>query len=655
MVQTRRCSFSVPSLPSPSSRSGKNIVISADGAKNVKRRPLETTNTPKLPPRPSRIPNCSSSVHPSLAVPDSSRNKSSDVKVSALVCEPSEATESESTPADHFLHGFNIDNCSDLLSIPDPPSPELRWKRNKRRESSPLLRPLQELTNKVSIEGLEKKRPRKSFSTLQSAQNLVDASDELKRDEAEKASNADQKNITKRLRKMVSNVSYPVSQLCNTMEYEMNAIVVIPSLRQPKVQADNELQMKDLELPAHQKESNEEIFMDDSADFKRKPQTKRMSMLLPSDIYSDDHSGDNSAELIAANEYFQRLMNYKDPLPSKDNSYQLNRFKGVTFHEQNPVTAIALSTEITMQHGRSKLSSEMEIIRDFSRGYCSLSIFERDTSLEAREIERLTGYSLVPPSLKRRQALKTAKSPDGFDCISSCSNEILCTEERRAIILTMDPIMKLLDVRKHEELALLEKVTDCRVEKSRNNKHRYIHIPTGKRINPMEYKLRYLHALSSMKRDIRVSVRSFLDQYEEANKAPSDDIACGAVANGAVEVEPANLVRSGRLEGIGEDGFKKVEEEGTFGLTMKEVNFPTVTEMKESYEQFGQSTMAQARDANLTRQLLLPLPARDETSSDPNIAAAEANLWSAIDAALAIYSNEVLSIRASKVSVPANT
>jgi hypothetical protein len=45
---------------------------------------------------------------------------------------------------------------------------------------------------------------------------------------------------------------------------------------------------------------------------------------------------------------------------------------------------------------------------------------------------------------------------------------------------------------------------------------------------------------------------------------------------------------------------------------------------------------------------LLPLPSRDELSSDPEIAAAETKLWHSIDAALAIYSKEVMKIRGSR-------
>ena len=44
-------------------------------------------------------------------------------------------------------------------------------------------------------------------------------------------------------------------------------------------------------------------------------------------------------------------------------------------------------------------------------------------------------------------------------------------------------------------------------------------------------------------------------------------------------------------------------------------------------------------------QLLLPLPSRQDTSDDPEIAAAEQRLWSEIDQALERYSRQIIAIR----------
>jgi hypothetical protein len=51
----------------------------------------------------------------------------------------------------HFLQGIQLDSCSDLLSIPDPPSPG-KQVLNRRRMSSPLVRPFRDLSNEPHID-----------------------------------------------------------------------------------------------------------------------------------------------------------------------------------------------------------------------------------------------------------------------------------------------------------------------------------------------------------------------------------------------------------------------------------------------------------------------------------------------------------------------
>jgi hypothetical protein len=65
----------------------------------------------------------------------------------------------------HFLDGFNVDECFDVRSIPDPPSPE---PRHRRRLSSPnLARSLEDVTNQVSA-AKNNKRARRSLCHIPS-------------------------------------------------------------------------------------------------------------------------------------------------------------------------------------------------------------------------------------------------------------------------------------------------------------------------------------------------------------------------------------------------------------------------------------------------------------------------------------------------------
>jgi hypothetical protein len=65
----------------------------------------------------------------------------------------------------HFLDGFNVDDCFDVRSIPDPPSPEPRLRR---RLSSPHLpRSLEDVTNQGSV-AKSNKRVRRSLCHIPS-------------------------------------------------------------------------------------------------------------------------------------------------------------------------------------------------------------------------------------------------------------------------------------------------------------------------------------------------------------------------------------------------------------------------------------------------------------------------------------------------------
>ena len=49
-------------------------------------------------------------------------------------------------------------------------------------------------------------------------------------------------------------------------------------------------------------------------------------------------------------------------------------------------------------------------------------------------------------------------------------------------------------------------------------------------------------------------------------------------------------------------------------------------------------------ESSLFETQILPLPPRDQSSTDPDLAKAERRLWSRIDSALEDYSNEVVAI-----------
>ena len=667
MVQTRRCSFSVPSLPSssPSSRPAKVIGNGMkESARNQRRLQSETppSMTLNFPPRPPRAPNTNSNSNSNIR-----NNVVMKPKTSPLIpIVPSQSLNpTNSSPADHFLCGFNLDNCSDLLSIPDPPSPESQRKRNKRRESSPLLRPLQDLTNSGLSESLQKKRSRRSISTLPSPQNVTDLTNEQKRIVSTQVDSDQPRQPMQKRRKSLCRPLSPHLKLHNSDEVTTaDTRVMMPPLQTSQVQALEETKNTVNHMKHHNKPIvTKELCLDHLVDIRSKDRKKRHSFVLPNDMFADEtNNGDNSAEFKAANEYFRGLMSYKSNKAHSAKNYSEGHVSehALTFQELFPVADTKAKDNTTKHFQKSKLELEMDEIRRLAREYCLLPTVERDNSSYACDIERLTGYPLIPPTLKRFQTYNASKICDNIDPSESPIKARLDMENRRALLLTMGPVVTRLDQRKHQEVALLEKHTDCKVSKTRNNKYRYVHIPTGQRLDPNEYKYRYLDALGAMKKDIRSSIRHFLHDHGQIMGAKCDEVSAtlAAISDSKGNTTKIDRYSPNRLNKIGLEIADRGVEEGQCDdeMDLDESTSPadvrmckdssTAIEQRHSKEQPPQKYSAQTTPTN---DLILPLPSRDEISSDPQVAAVEIKLWNSIDVALAIYSKEVMAIRSRNV------
>ena len=650
MVQTRRCSFSVPSLPSssPSSRPAKVIENGMmESARNQRRLQSETlpTMTLNFPPKPPRAPNTNSRIRNPVVMK---------LKTSPLIpIVPSQPVNPiHSSPLDHFLCGVNLENCSDLLSIPDPPSPESQRKRNKRRESSPLMRPLQDLTNSGLSESLQKKRSRRSISTLPSPQQVADQTDKQKREVTIRVDSEQPQQPMHKRRKSLCHVPSP--HLSATVPTADTPSLIPPLRTSPAQSLENTMSTAD-----HTKHHNKPIVtmkscLDPLLDIKRKGERKRQSFFLPNDMYADEsNNGGNSVEFMAANEYFRSLMSYKSnkTRPAKNHSEgssSENDSKSASTFRELPLAAGSKEQGKTSKHDmKSKQELEMDEIKRLAREYCSLPTVERDTSSYSCDIERLTGYPLIPPTLKIRQMSNTAKLCNNVNPSESPNKAQLDIENRRALLLSMGPVVTRLDQKKHDDVALLEKHTDCKVTKSRNNKYRYVHIPTGQRLDPNEYKYRYLDALGAMKNDIRSSIRHFLHEHGQIQGTKPHEVFVTSAAISDSKDDTTRIGISGRAMEEGRPGDEMDLDESKFHTNVRMCNGTSIAiEQGDSKVQGQEKYRPQTTPTN---GLILPLPSRDEISSDPQVAAVEIKLWNSIDVALSIYSKELLVIRSRNV------
>ena len=241
-----------------------------------------------------------------------------------------------------------------------------------------------------------------------------------------------------------------------------------------------------------------------------------------------------------------------------------------------------MGKELTMEE-------RMERVRDAVRSLCSVPLDERYKSKDAALIEDLTGYPILSTIDRTRRNFERKKmrkmKPDEFSKAKHNS--------KRNIINGMGALVKKMEKRKKEQDYDLEQGTGCRVEKKKG-RYKYFNIESGERISSKKYQGLYLSRMreKQMEKECPKKAREY------------------------------KLSKS-RNYGNGEGG-KQTNNDGP-SERRHSVNVPKLEE--------GEMTVGQ-----------LPIPFRDEISSDPEIAEAQEKLFTLFDKALEEYSLEIMRI-----------
>ena len=693
----------------------------------------------------------------------------------------------------HFLRDVNLDHCSDMLSIPDPPSPPAlpQTKRNnpRRRQSSPMLRPLfRDVTNEeLLLSSSPRKRSRKSLCHVPSP-SINDESDGESLNEATKSSSAveeivvgSEENVLKFDTSMGSIICFdddddddddddgmavssskrqkrretmallpktltPLHQedysgeeeplegrgaqtkeetqtfadtpTYNVAAFELkdqnddddNALTLTrPSERQSMVLPSDDVvsfqnevanQVFGLEATKTVDLSPEEMDLTDDDDdvwTPRQRPTKRQSMVLPSDVallegfettheYFQDYQNDT---LIGVVPKENSVMYQK--MPAKHSPTQAeSRVQDIEMLEAAVVATPVLSAKEARAGPLD--GNKTELIRSLVREYCALPISGRQSSKQAEEIERLTSYSLIPPAARQRKETRN----NGVDLNWSGSPTTGYLMPKRELMLTLGALMELIEERKVLDTKKMEAQTQCRVHRSRSGKFRYFHIFTNGKVSPATYEQRYLAALERSKAESQKHIQDWIKRIEGRPCQPlwtGDDTKVMNLKNNdstVIDCEPYRGIQEndehntktlpptkdvaehsphsfGSVDIIVTDS--SLEPSASTLDKDKDDPLSAVVEKVGGYAQGNdtdsrmelvdassssptdsllQETELQGDDDDLT-DLLLPLPSRDEASTDPAIAAAEATLWAAIDSALETYSRQVIAIRKTRM------
>ncbi len=555
-------------------------------------------------------------VHPSSSKALSHRHRSSSQPRPSRTVQPlpprqmensiRSASQPRSSQNTHFLDGFNVDGCFDVRSIPDPPTPNSSRKRNRRRVSSAVLRPMSSMD--VDNRGNEQT----------AISNDIDGSDK-------KSS-----FVTRRKRKTLSHVPSPfVPEGEQKFELESN----ISSLPGSEERCDVEARSNSPQINLCRDEGE-----DESVKLSPKRRKKRQSMVIPRDLpLGEDGSSPNNA-LVSDSPNKTNVAANSSPKAKKE-------FVPLDF-------------------------KSMQNLRSLVRGYCSLSSGDKQGSNEAKEILAMTGYALPQKAiatddgnnsmalLSNRRAVIKKIAPVLQQLESRKKQDVKSWEDKTQCRVTKSDRSgryKYYDVETNKKVG------------SQEYKRRYISVLEHERPDRELRARKWMDELNHPNtfHAIKEAEKFEYPSYEEQNQL---DIIEMQQKEAFLPPRNTNLARdrdfvtieSTRDEMAEIAEITEASSEDTDDNSRESISpNPDTTELveavsindalprsehEESCDDIPPGYDAVGNDD--TEPIpLLPLPSKDSESMDPEIAAAEKRLWDKIDLALHEYSGEVMMIQ----------
>ena len=618
--------------------------------KNVKRRASFSHLPPSLPKLP---PSVSLQRPPRVRAFGQSSNSISTAgptKQSSSITQEPTATKEKSH---HFLKGFNLDSCQDLLSIPDPPSPKSKPTK-RRRQSTSFLKsststcdtlPLKDVTNDFENSALSstdkssdrmKKKKRQSLCHVPSPDIQEPPRKKHSPDNKTKTNNGEElapKRETKESEKAKQNLEEGAES--------------------------RQLQKQDWDLGDSDQEMNGRKHSST-----RKRCKRRQSILLP----SEEDLKEISSNILSP-------PNQKLSLPT---------------HSEKDGDSKSVDSKANADLSTKAKFAEVQAL---VRAYCSLPKDSQKVVEYANLIRTKTGYSLPVPI------------------------GVTNTQKRGDLLSKISPILELMDRQKTAQKEYAEQKTQCKTEKTRKGRYRYRDragqkIPPEEyklRYIQMlnEQKQAKAEGLTLALKQLGSFEEKELSSTHEENAGPMqeetspssskktrdkvDDVEDldKAFVDENEEGEDDDMDITNCSVDLGEIGLASLHSPDLASVPKPEIFETRAAEQKQlasSPEQLAgvqktketaacenhystdcvndqSDTTATTAGSSPTREesqasrdslsagakedkFILPIPSRDGESDDPEIASAENKLWEAIDKALETYSQEVLEIQA---------
>ncbi|VEU33518.1 unnamed protein product [Pseudo-nitzschia multistriata] len=548
----------------------------------------------------------------------------------------------------HFLDGFNVADCFDVRAIPDPPSPRNIKSCHRRRVSSAVLRPMssRDITNRGNNQ---------NTATTDDVGVCTKSSSSVRRK-----------------RKTLSHV--PSTMISG---WEQNNATNAARSAGDKEVKDTEVKPKTLEINL--------CYDDDSSRMARdyaKRRKKRQSLVIPTDLPFEEQN-DTSINI--------------SPKPSQTSSKVGKAFFPGDFRSMQKLRNLvrgycSLSSEA--ERGVSNEGREIELLTGYGLPRKMETDQVGDKSKAMLSNRRLVIQKIAPvlTQMEKRKErdikhwenvtrchVKKSERSGRYRYYDVQSNERVGSQEykRRYISHLEDCRPERLEMAKvwmnkvsrvdeytaehHNECAINDDSIgifqqDC-------NYMDYCAIQKEAFSPPRDKNLRRIErrdAGSSDTMDI-CDMSMSLDCGEQQSSDPS------ILSSNSNVAAPSSVFERSEIAEISEASSEDTDDNPQESrspsptmdvlptkLTTMEVN-GTIIRAVDNHEK-GKSILLEARDDDgvkggnndTNNHTLLPFPARDSESIDPEIAAAERRLWDKIDLALHEYSNEVMNIEKRK-------
>ena len=307
------------------------------------------------------------------------------------------------------------------------------------------------------------------------------------------------------------------------------------------------------------------------------------------------------------------------------------------------------STELSSINNNNSSSYNKQVLTQLVRDYCQLPNEQRIKSTQSKQIEALSSY---PMPGKVIQLMNNTS-----------------TNNKHEFLLRVQPIVQEMEIKKKRDILETKLATQCEVRKERGG-FCYYDINSGEQVMPDEYKIRYGRMVDEQLKKRRVVVNEEegndvggigeekkekdLNQTEANHNHSKQEETHGDDCKDN-EHEPTNVDDSNmEIDESMEDSMNMSHDDSTMSrgkedddkqCRKKAAKSSPLDNVSSSTKEEVQGTTDESQSQPASNDTSNPL-SRMPPSDDPRVIAARKTLFTAIDTALANYSEEILAIEA---------